>query len=102
MSLPFHEQAADELAEALAFYREIDPELAEDLDGAVDRRLQVAVEIPGASRLETSTPERFGLRWYRVRRFPYSLLIGLVQGQRVVVAVAHHSRKPGYWRNRLE
>jgi len=102
MSLPFHEEAADERDAALSYYREIDPDLAEDLDRALEERLARAVRMPGVSRIEPSTPERFELRWYRIRRFPYALLIGIVDSQRVVVAVAHHSQRPGYWRDRLE
>lgn len=101
MSLPFHEDAADERDAALAYYRRIDPHLAEDLDAAIEERLALALKVPGASRIEPSAPNRFNLRWYRVRRFPYALLIGTARGERIVVAVAHAKRKPGYWKDRL-
>lgn len=102
MSLRFHEEAADERDAALAYYAQIDPILAEDLDAAIEERLALAVKVPGASRVEPSAPKHFSLRWYRVRRFPYALLIGTVRGERIVVAVAHAKRKPGYWKDRLK
>jgi hypothetical protein len=57
--------------------------------------------MPGAGRLATGAPERFGLRWYDLSRFPYALLIGTIGERQVVVAVAHERRRPEYWRGRL-
>lgn len=49
MSLPFHEDAADERDAALAYYRRIDPHLAEDLDAAIEERLALALKVQAAS-----------------------------------------------------
>jgi len=46
-------------------------------------------------------PPELELRWYRVRRLPYALLIGRVGEDRMVVAVAHERRRPDFWRGRL-
>jgi plasmid stabilization system protein ParE len=102
MSLRFLDEAAAELVAAIGYYAEDDLELAIDFDEAVDDRLEMAVKMPGAGRLERHAPERFELRWYKVRRFPYALLIGTLHDERVVVALAHERRRPGYWRERLE
>ncbi len=102
MSLGYHPEALGELIEAVAYYREIDPALSDDLASAVNERLALAERVPGASRAEPKAPPRFDLRWYRIRRFPYSLLIGLVRGERLIIALAHAKRRPGYWRDRLK
>lgn len=33
-------------------------------------------------------------------RFPYDIVVIELPEEAVVIAVAHHSRKPGYWRER--
>ena len=41
-------------------------------------------------------------RWVRVRRFPYLLICRRKSAEVImIVAVAHTSRRPGYWRRRL-
>lgn len=101
MTLRFLEEAEAELVGAVRWYARDDATLATDLARAVDERLARAIAVPGAGRLETRAPPRFDLRWYAVRRFPYSLLVGTLSGERVVVALAHERRRPGYWLPRL-
>ena len=70
--------------------------MAEQFRIAVDRAVnRVAAEADALPIL--SGP----YRWVRVRRFPY-LLIFRRQSADVlmIVAVAHTSRRPGYWRHR--
>ena len=51
-------------------------------------------------------PERWPLyddrhRWVKVRKFPYLLICrSMSKDELTVVAVAHTSRRPGYWRRR--
>jgi hypothetical protein len=35
-----------------------------------------------------------------MRRFPYSLIYTVIGDEVRILAVAHHSRRPGYWRGR--
>jgi hypothetical protein len=72
-----------------------------DLAWAPNSSRQYAEEAPGIGKLEPDAPTRFDLRWYMMHRFPYALLVGSASGTRSVVAVAHLSRKPGYWKDRL-
>ncbi len=37
----------------------------------------------------------------RVKRFPFLIIYALLGDRLVVIAVAHTSRKPGYWHERL-
>lgn len=36
-----------------------------------------------------------------LKRFPYDIVVIERTSEVVVIAVAHHSRKPGYWRERI-
>ncbi len=42
-----------------------------------------------------------GVKRLILKRFPYDLVIIKGKFATVVIAIAHHSRKPGYWRERL-
>ena len=42
------------------------------------------------------------IRHFVLRRYPYSLIYARTAGLVYVLAVAHSSRKPGYWTTRLE
>ena len=71
---------------------------------------------PGAARAFTAevnacveriraAPERWpqyvhGTRRYLFPHFPYSLVYRIRNGELEIVAVAHHRRRPGYWRDR--
>lgn len=36
-----------------------------------------------------------------LKRFPYDIVVRESPKEIIVVAVAHQSRRPGYWRNRV-
>jgi hypothetical protein len=35
-----------------------------------------------------------------LKRFPYDIVVFDYQSKTLVLAIAHHSRRPGYWRGR--
>ena len=84
-----------------------------DFDAALDwyatrsesAALHFAAAMADAVQRVSREPGRFALidgihRQARVKRFPYRLIF-LIDGNTIaVVAVAHHSRRPGYWRHR--
>jgi plasmid stabilization system protein ParE len=43
-----------------------------------------------------------GVRKYRLRKFRYSLIYTIEQDAVVILAVAHQSRRPGYWMARIQ
>ena len=62
----------------------------------VDRARQRIIDFPNAWH-----PLGDGVRRCRLDRFPYGLIY-LVDGDDIaIVAVAHLSRNPDYWRDRL-
>jgi len=92
----FHRLAAKEYRSARDWYAARSVEVAERFRIAVDRATwRIAAQRETLARLG----RRY--RWVRVNRFPYLLIFGEQSPNVVmVVAVAHTSRRPGYWRHR--
>ncbi|MBE7494987.1 MAG: type II toxin-antitoxin system RelE/ParE family toxin [Verrucomicrobiaceae bacterium] len=91
-------------SEALEEYREA-AQYSEDRFGP---GLQFVAAMQVALKEIGRDPARFqpvgdGVRIYRMKRFPYHLFFHhqLTPEAVVVYAVAHHKRRPDYWRDRL-
>lgn len=96
MKSRFHEAADAELSEAVAYY---DGKAA----GLGDRFL---AEVKAATRYIERYPEIApiideGVRAKVLVRFPYSLMYVVEEHELYIVAVAHQSKRPGYWADRL-
>jgi plasmid stabilization system protein ParE len=92
----YHPLAASELVESAKFY-----EARRDLlgDAFLDLVEEAVSEI--CARPKWGHPGQTGARSWKVRRFPFRIVY-LEHRERIwIVAVAHLSRKPGYWLNRL-
>ena len=96
-----HAAAAEEAAEAAAWYEKERPGLGADFERAVDAALDLLeaeivplVAVPGAAG-------KRGAKRLLLRRFPYAVILRQSATEVVVVAFAHTSRRPGYWRGRL-
>jgi toxin ParE1/3/4 len=94
-------EAADEAAEAVAWYERQRPGLGVELAHAVDAALDLLEEemvpltaMPGAAGKQ-------GAKRLILKRFPYDVVVNERRDEFVVVAFAHQSRRPGYWRARL-
>ncbi|MGQ0834224.1 MAG: hypothetical protein ACT4O5_04745 [Gammaproteobacteria bacterium] len=85
--------AANEGAEAAAWYERERPGLGEDFQRAVDAALDLLEEdiVPLAPAVGSAGKR--GAKRLALRRFPYDV---------VVIAFAHHARRPGYWRKRMQ
>ena len=94
----FHRLAAREYRAARDWYRQRSVETAERFCFAVDRAAsRIASDIDALPTLTGA------YRYARVNRFPYVLIFRqTAPGVVMVVAVAHTSRRPGYWRGRRE
>ena len=94
--LRFFEQANEEVEESRSWYRE----RSESAEAAFLRELDHAVEV--VLDFPRRWPEYLGgTRRYVFPSYPYSLVYFIESDTVSVVAVAHHSRRPGYWRKRL-
>lgn len=97
MTLPviFHELAESELNEASAYYARARPGLGD----AFVTEVQHAVDALATSPLAGMAVEQ-DVRWWLLRRFPYSVLYR-VRGDHIrILAIAHQKRRPFYWQGR--
>jgi plasmid stabilization system protein ParE len=95
IKVSFHPEAVEEVETARRWYAERSPLAAR----AFLAELNLAVE-----RVR-ETPERWprytkGVRRYVLPRFPFTMIYRKKGEVVEVVAVAHHRRKPGYWKSR--
>ena len=97
MRVKFHPQARADLKEGKAFYTKRSPLAA----------LAFAREIQTAISRVADTPKRFPAGEYGTRefvlpwRFPYTIVYRIQKDDLIViVAIAHQSREPGFWRDR--
>lgn len=94
-------EAAEEAIEAAAWYERERAGLGREFSQAVDAAIDLLEEeivpltnMPGAAGLR-------GAKRVILKRFPYDVVLTEFPGEVVIVAIAHHSRRPGYWRGRL-
>jgi toxin ParE1/3/4 len=93
----FHEEANTEYDAAFDWYLERSSNAALDFDAEVNRAL---ADIASAPHRWAAGPH--STRRYLLRRFPYILIYRERERDVQIVAVAHTSRKPGYWKKRLK
>lgn len=94
-ALSIHEVADTEINEAADFYDLESPKLGGMFIDEIQRALQSIVEFPDAAPLI-----RGRIRKRIVARFPYSLVYSARENEIRILAVAHHKRRPFYWRGR--
>jgi plasmid stabilization system protein ParE len=88
-------EAEEDLAEAAAFLERRVPGLGERLTVAVEDCLLRLSENP-----HIGTEIERGVRKLIVRGFRYNLIYRIEPAHVLLLAVAHHSRRPTYWRHR--
>jgi toxin ParE1/3/4 len=93
----FHDEAGAEYDAAFDWYLERSTDAALRFDAEVDRALAQIIAAPRRWAAALHSTRRFLLR-----QFPYTLIYReRIDGDIQIVAVAHTSRKPGYWKKRL-
>ena len=95
-SVRFLEEAAEELEAAVKYYDAQAPDLGQSLVREVERLCSLIIKNP-----RTGSEVRPYVRRRLLRRFPFSLLYSIEDDEILIVAVAHHRREPGYWRERF-
>lgn len=95
MRVEFHPEARWEVEETGNYYESRMTGLGERFVEELERASDLLAEFPEIGRrLEGVFRQLF------LHRYPYSLIYS-VEAQRIwIVAVAHHRRRPGYWRRR--
>lgn len=96
MSYRFHLEAQAEFEADICYYRERQPGLQYRFVSAVEEAIARILEHPNRWRMIESDVRRC-----LTRTFPYSVIYS-VQGDVIfMIAIAHGSREPGYWKHRL-
>ncbi len=93
--------AAEEAAEAAAWYEKERSGLGIDFQNATEAALDVLEQdiVPLTSMSGVSGTR--GVKRLMLRRFPYAVIVHESDTEIMVIAFAHHSRRPGYWRDRV-
>ena len=84
------------MTEAALFYETAHASLGDDFIDDIRYAIDTIRERP-----KLGVEVAYGFRRVLVRRFPFSIIYFSEPGQIVVVAVAHHSRSPDYWKGRI-
>lgn len=102
MRLRLHPAALVELDEAVDYLEEQREGFGALLFDEVTQRVAQAARWPRSGAPVAGFEERLDVRQYVVKRFRYLVVTAIIRDERLVVSIAHTSRKPGYWRKRLE
>ena len=95
------DEAEDELIAAAHWYENHRPGLGREFRLAIDEAMDRLNAAPLAVPPLLSVPVTLGARQVFVKRFPYSVIFIEHDSDLWVVAFAHQSRRPGYWRDRV-
>jgi hypothetical protein len=93
----FLSPAEEEMSEASVFYDAASSGLGNDFLDDVQQAIDRLREYPQAGKVATSR-----LRRMLLHRFPFSIIYSVETDLILVVAIAHHGRRPGYWQSRVD
>jgi toxin ParE1/3/4 len=91
-----HEDAALEYEAAFDWYMERSILAASKFAAAVNRAMDMIVEVP--QRWPTGS---YGTRRFLLQKFPFAIVYRELPTVIQMVAIAHTRRKPGYWKQRI-
>lgn len=91
-----HEEAEEELWHAVEYYEEKVSGLGLDFESEIEYGLFSILENP-----VKFTETKYGVRRYLLQRFPCFIYFIVYKDCIWVVAIAHTSRKPFYWKKRI-
>jgi len=97
MTISLHRLAIAEIDHEVDYYEARQPGLGARLEDEIDAVLDVIAHFPIAAR---SWRNRADLRVAVLDRFPFTMPYLIVGTNLVVLALAHTSRRPGYWARR--
>jgi len=88
--------AEEEMTEAAVFYETASIGLGEEFLSDIQRGINRLREYPQSGPILTGD-----LRISLLSRFPFSLIYSIETNAILVIAIAHQSRRPGYWQDRV-
>ena len=97
MNLRIHRLAVEEIDHEVDYYESKQVGLGAELEDEVDAALDLIVRFP-----EVGAPwkQRTDRRVFVLARFPFTLPYQIAHEGVVILALAHTSKRPGYWSRR--
>jgi toxin ParE1/3/4 len=95
--ISYHLEAVREADHAAAYYFENDPRVVHDFLEALERVMAEIQAAPHRWPYEGKTTAQRR----QVKRFPYTIFYLNEPEKIFILAVAHTSRRPGYWKTRI-
>jgi plasmid stabilization system protein ParE len=92
----FLETAEAELEEAIAYFDRQVIGLGARFQREVENTVALIEEHPAIG-----APLTKRIRKFRVRKFKYKVVYVLDNDEILIIAVAHHKKRPRYWRHRI-
>jgi len=92
----FLELAESELEEAIAYFNRRIEGLGDRFEREVEATVALIAEYP-----EIGSPITKRVRKFRVRKFKHKVIYIFDGDEIIIIAVAHHKKRPRYWRHRI-
>ena len=96
MNLRIHRLAVAEIDHEVDYYESCSAGLGAELE-EIDAVLETILQFPHAAPQWRDRPDR---RVAVLDRFPFTLVYQVKENEIVILALAHMSRRPGYWSRR--
>ena len=90
-----HIGAKEDIEEAISYYYDINPALSRDILSEFYQTIEIVLKRPF---LFPATNKKY--RKVTLVRFPYKIFYIVKKNEIIVLAFAHHKRKPNYWKKR--
>jgi plasmid stabilization system protein ParE len=97
MRLRIHRLAVAEIDHEVDYYEERQPGLGDELENEIDAVFRRILRFPESAPQWKGRPNR---RLAVLDRFPFTIPYQIMDEEIVVLALAHTSRRPGYWTRR--
>ena len=97
MTLTFHRLAVAEIDHEVDYYESCSVGLGAELEDEIDAAIETILQFPLAAPQWRNRRDR---RVAVLDRFPFTLVYQIGAEEIVVLALAHTSRRPGYWARR--
>jgi plasmid stabilization system protein ParE len=97
MNLRIHRLAVAEIDHEVDYYESKHVGLGDELEDEIDAALDLILRFPEIGVRSQQRNDRY---MFVLERFPFTLRYQLVGDEVVVLALAHTSKRPGYWSRR--
>ncbi len=96
MKYSLHPESESDLREAAGYYKErAGAAFSQAFFTEFEHSIQLLIRHPLLGAVW-----RHGKRRFVMKHFPYAVIYTIADEEIQILAVAHHSRSPGYWRKR--